>query len=851
VGTAILFFLCQLLGGGGAPAPVMQAVIETAALGWLLYIFWAHLFVRRLSRRAAGPGLFLLAIFLLAALQLLPLPYGLWTALPGREMAREAVQLAGAGEPWMPVSLLPEGTRLAILQLLPTLAVLFGAYALTPPQRLMLARIPIVVATISALVGAIQVSMPGTAGLYLFPRSNFAVASGLFANRNFQAGFLLSGILLAAWEIRTARGARPQAGAPLAPFALFAGLSIPLLAIMAVASLSRTGAALLVPTLLAAFLIASRGAPWRALLAGAGAVAALIAGLLLFQPPFVGEIMERFAENDSRLGPWDDMMQAAGAYFPLGSGLGTFDPVYRSVESLNAVGPTYLNHAHIDYVEILIEAGALGVAMVALFLVSLLLGAWRVYRGDAPSAYHKLQRVAVLSIGLIVLQSLVDYPLRTITIQTLFAFCCAILFSRAGDGPAARGLWSPRSPARFAAGAVFALAGAGMAFELVKVGLADAAVSRRVGSVAYGLRSQNSRAAALAAGDLLTAGRVEEAIRLARRAVLSSPIDPVAVRTLAQALNARSAGSGDRLMVHAAKMSWRDVPAQLWAIERGIYAGEPLIAVQRAEALVRLQREREIVFSLLRALATIPEGRRVMLDSLRRNPFWRRDFLSPSEPIAIEQIQPLIELLTELSRTEAPPTRVEARFAIDTLAQAKRHGEAWSLYARLFPADAREGLLRDGGFEREDTDYGTRVGAASVFDWRLTPEGDALAAVESGEGDGKRALFARSGGNLASAILNQTLVLAPGTYELSYRMRSENASAPQGLRWQLRCLLEGVNRFESSSAPLGSSGWETRRERFIVPPGCQAQLLALFSIPSTETNGFEAYLDDVAVRRAD
>jgi len=433
LGTAALFFFVLLLGGGGSPAPVMQAVLEAASLLWLLFLLWKYLLNRINPPGAVWPAAFLLAVFLLPGLHLVPLPYSLWSQLPGRESSARAVELAGLGRPWMPFSLVPEDTRLAALQLIPTAAIFFGIFALPPGQRLLLSRVPIVVALITACVGALQFAFPETRGLYLFPRSIFTQASGLFANRNFQSDFLLIAILLCAVQVRIGRGetsGRLDAPAQLGPVALICLVLTPFLALMVLATLSRSGALLLAPVLLAAVWIASPLRSWKWPLAAAGIVGACALLLVVIRPPFVVELMSRFGEGGSRLDPLDDLLYAVNIYFPLGSGLGTFDPVYRTVESLQAVKPSYLNHAHNDYVEIAIEAGLIGLAMVAVFVIAYLKRAWTLLSQRVHHGYRWLQRAGLVAVGLLLAHSVADYPLRTITLQCLLAYLCVVIFSR-------------------------------------------------------------------------------------------------------------------------------------------------------------------------------------------------------------------------------------------------------------------------------------------------------------------------------------------------------------------------------------------------------------------------------------
>ncbi len=78
--------------------------------------------------------------------------------------------------------------------------------------------------------------------------------------------------------------------------------------------------------------------------------------------------MDRFSNvgEDSRLAYWEQSWPLVVEYFPVGAGLATFSTLFRVNEKLEWVDPTYLNHAHNDYIEILIEVGAIGAALVGL-----------------------------------------------------------------------------------------------------------------------------------------------------------------------------------------------------------------------------------------------------------------------------------------------------------------------------------------------------------------------------------------------------------------------------------------------------------------------------------------------------
>jgi O-antigen ligase len=108
-----------------------------------------------------------------------------------------------------------------------------------------------------------------------------------------------------------------------------------------------------------------------------------------------------------------------------GTGFGTFDLVYPFYETRDMVHVQYVNHAHNDFLELLLEGGvAAGVLLVG-YAVALVIRAFQVVR-------YPLQRLALLSIIVVLVHSLVDYPLRTMAISMAFAFFNVLFFSDAG-----------------------------------------------------------------------------------------------------------------------------------------------------------------------------------------------------------------------------------------------------------------------------------------------------------------------------------------------------------------------------------------------------------------------------------
>lgn len=112
-------------------------------------------------------------------------------------------------------------------------------------------------------------------------------------------------------------------------------------------------------------------------------------------------------------------LAAISKTLPLGSGYGTFDIVYPSVETDVAVSGYFINHAHNEPLELLLEGGLPAAAAILAYLGLLV---WRL-----PVARQSpLALAALCGIGFTLIHSLVDYPLRTAALVAVFALLNAI-----------------------------------------------------------------------------------------------------------------------------------------------------------------------------------------------------------------------------------------------------------------------------------------------------------------------------------------------------------------------------------------------------------------------------------------
>ncbi len=117
-------------------------------------------------------------------------------------------------------------------------------------------------------------------------------------------------------------------------------------------------------------------------------------------------------------------VEAAGAFFPYGTGLGAFSDVYRTFDK-SVYERLYVNHAHNDYLEIALELGLPGILLIALFVGWWLRQLYRCWSMNLSGA--NLARAGSIIIGIVMVHSIVDYPVRTAAIAAVFALACALM----------------------------------------------------------------------------------------------------------------------------------------------------------------------------------------------------------------------------------------------------------------------------------------------------------------------------------------------------------------------------------------------------------------------------------------
>ncbi len=428
------FFTFVFLFGGGSRADILSLVFVRPLAAIALVLGAVRLSSQDLYRWRWLLGI-LAAAALLAIVQIIPLPPGLWHALPGHGIIADIDAAGGLEGIWRPISLSPTDTLNALFALFVPAAFLVLLVKVDPARLDRMIVLALALGLLSALVGVAQSAGPGGGPLYFYRITNPEFAVGLFSNRNHQAVVLACLYPMLA-IVASRSNAKPGSVKPRLAMTVLVGIAlVPLILITG----SRLGVGLAILGILSAPWVyrkpaispsirrESRTRNYAPVLIGAAALAAVAMTAVLANI----SVFSRFAgghdvASDLRFRIWLPIMRMTWNYFPFGAGLGSFDYAYRIGEPDALLIPQYINHAHNDYLEVALTGGLPGVLIVlaaAIALATRLIVVMRSRRDQvAPVA-----RAGAVVVVLIAVASLFDYPLRTPSIACIFILATVCL----------------------------------------------------------------------------------------------------------------------------------------------------------------------------------------------------------------------------------------------------------------------------------------------------------------------------------------------------------------------------------------------------------------------------------------
>ena len=344
----------------------------------------------------------------------------------------------------------------------------------------------------------------------------------------------------------------------------------------------------------------------------------------------------------------------------------------------------------------------------------------------------------------------------------------------------------------------------------------------------------------------LAAGQVDAAQATARHLLSVEPLEGRGFRLLAEA----AAQQGDLAQAQAlyeiaARRSPRDVRTRAWLIEHSLVAGDFPAALQHVDALLRTSPgQGGVLMPLLAKLAADPAFANALAHTLASRPPWRGSMLATlqqaEDPRSADQVLSALRSKQGLSAEEFDQW-------IASLIQQGRWGEAYSRWVSTLQLDnGALPLIYNGQFEDMPTGRG--------FDWRLLRiPGVSLDFQTDPGAKGQVAHAVFRGRPVAQVNLEQPLLLGPGRYQFSSRMRAQALRSERGLEWAITCL--GQSEPMATSPPLqGTFDWRSMEMEVVVPDtDCPGQWLRLRNpVPagSIQQVSGELWFDEVVIQPA-
>lgn len=416
---------------GGGPTVDRTAIDEGLELLAIPVLLVAVLAWTR--RDAAAPLeraalVVLVAIAMLPLLQLLPLPGGAWSMPAARaEIAADlqAAGVTGANARW---SLMPQASERALWALLPASACFLGAMAL--PRRFVprFAQLLLALVLANLLFGFFQAGLPADSPLRLYARAGTGFG-GVLVNTNHQGSALAIGMLLALGLCAETR--RRQRRGEALPWRVPAYIACAAICFVAIPLTGSRAAMLLAIAALAAAGPALGFISPRRRRRNTGGLAVAALALLLAAWSALGWMQDGTA-GELRPALRAETLQLGLRHAPLGSGIGSFVDVFAQDASPVFQQADRVNHAHDEYLQWWLEGG---IAALAVMLAALAVLAWTGWTLLRDVRRRPLPVACWLAVAVLLLHSVVDYPLRTLSLMTAGALLAGIAVAAAAREP--------------------------------------------------------------------------------------------------------------------------------------------------------------------------------------------------------------------------------------------------------------------------------------------------------------------------------------------------------------------------------------------------------------------------------
>lgn len=372
-----------------------------------------------------APLFIFLGLSLCIGISIIPLPSSWFSDSVIHQNILAERGLLNAPSSHLTLSLTPSETLRSFTAFGPPLFAMFVVSILGYRERQFIITLLMGLGVASIILGFTQLLTGADSSFYYWNITNRGFSVGIFANANHHSLFVASLIPLFALQLIKNTNKIMADNDNFGLLALYAALfALIILGILFGKSFITFSIAMIAILLSSLFISTPRkdtSKSWRPFFLGTILVIGLtvITGLMKHVGPNTHSIVSN--NRFSRLDVHSKSVSIFQDYMTNGTGLGSFNKIYPFYENPENVNLIFVNHAQNDALQFAVELGLPGVALLVIFILWIIKSFYALVKNDAKYRGKHISRAAMVVVSIVLLQSLMDYPLRTPFLALIFA----------------------------------------------------------------------------------------------------------------------------------------------------------------------------------------------------------------------------------------------------------------------------------------------------------------------------------------------------------------------------------------------------------------------------------------------
>lgn len=308
----------------------------------------------------------------------------------------------------------------------------------------------------------------------------------------------------------------------------------------------------------------------------------------------------------------------------------------------------------------------------------------------------------------------------------------------------------------------------------------------------------------------------------ARHIISEKPLSGFPFRALASVAEANeNEERAESLMRIAAFRTRRDVRAQIWLADEELLKKDYTDALVHIDALLRVWPQiSDRLFPVLAQLATERDAKEALIGILQKDPPWRAGLFA-TLPESTKDLPALQEFYSAFREGPIALRADELRPYLNALISNGSAELAHTIWLGTFGEDQPD---TSGAY---NGDFEIPI-SGLPFDWTLEEVRGAKAKIVLFAKNEHALLVEFYNTQVAFRQVSEVVLLKPGFYKFSGKVKADALQNERGLQWSLSCVSGNKERLAETERTYGTIAWTPFQVDFRVPDtDCEAQILRL------------------------